>query len=48
MISKLQLELVQKESTQELEVKKHDTRHVMVQTENDDQYDQVSNFIYKN
>ena len=41
MMSKLQLELIQKKSTQEMEMKKHDTRHVMVQTENDDQYDEV-------
>jgi len=42
MMSKLQLELIEKESTQGLEVKKHDTRHVMVQTEKDVQYDQVT------
>jgi len=41
-MSKLQLELIEKNSTQELEVKKHDTRNIMVQTEKDDQYDQVA------
>ena len=42
-MSKLQLELMQKESTKESEVKKHDIRHVMVQTESDDQSEQVAN-----
>jgi len=44
MISKLQLELIQRESTQGLEDKQHIIRHGMMQTEKDqpiDQSDQV-------
>lgn len=44
MISKLQLELVQKESTMELEIDKHDSR-LAVKKEKDNQLqsDQVAN-----
>ena len=40
MMSKLQL--AQKQSSKELEVKKHDIRDVMVQTESDGQFYQVT------
>ena len=46
MMSKLQLELIQKESTHGLEVKKYDMKHVMVQTEKEDQSELVENCVY--
>ena len=39
MMSKLQLELKQKETTKELKIEEHNVRHVMIQT--DSQLDEV-------
>ena len=47
MISKLQLELEQKEATKELKIEKHDIGDVTIKTEKDDsQLFEVASTIY--
>ena len=47
MISKLQLELKQKEATKEVKTEEHDIRDVMIKTEKDDsQLFEVTSYIY--